>query len=133
MNADNEGKNPGEDGFGDGNVKVKKEETVKVEETDDIEENEEAKETDYCSICESDPCIISELDDMLNEILIEYRDTKTNREIRYCMYTDSIRYIHGYLGKGNRKKVPKCLEKRIHSLAPDEEYTGFIPSLEQTE
>ena len=131
MNTDNGGKSPDSDGLGEESIKVKKEET---EETEETEENEETVHgSDYCSFCEIDPCIITELDDMLNEILMEYRDSKKNRQIRYIMYTESIRYIHGYLRKGNRKKVPKCLEKRIHSLAPDKEYTGFIPSVEQTE
>ena len=74
-----------------------------------------------------------ELKDRLNAILMAYHDSKTNKQIRYCMYTDSVKQMHGYLGKGTRKKVPKCLEKRIHSLAPDKEYTGFIPSQEQIE
>ena len=125
MSTDNGGKNPDSDGLGKDIIQVKEEETQEDEETVDA--------SDYCGFCECDPCIITELDDMLNAILMEYRDSKSNREIRYCMYTDSIRYIHGYLGKGNRRQVPKCLEKKIHSLAPDEEYTGFIPSQEQTE
>ena len=119
MSTDERGETPDKHGSGQDVKQVKKEEAE--------------EQSDYCCFCESDPCVVTELEDMLNEILMEYRDSKSNKEIRYCMYTDSVRYMHGYLGRGNRKRVPKCLEDRIHYLAPDEEYTGFIPSQEQFE
>ena len=43
------------------------------------------------------------------------------------MYTNSTRAIHGRsLGKGARKKLPQCLQRKIHALAPDKGYTGCI-------
>ena len=119
MSTHERGKTPDKHGSGHDVKQVKKEEPE--------------EQSDYCYYCERDPCIITELDDMLKEILMEYREEKTNRQIRYIMYTECIRYLYGYLGKGNRRKVPKCLEERIHSLLPDKNYTGFIPSKEQTE
>ena len=32
------------------------------------------------------------------------------------------------LGKGVRKKLPSCVQMRIHKMTPDDKYTGFIPS-----
>ena len=119
MSTEVKAENLGGDGSGQKGGAVKK------------EEPDEASEV--CQFCEQEPCLVVELNDLLNSILWNYSDTKTNKQIRYCMYTDCTSYMHGYLGKGNRKKVPKCLEDRIHFLAPDKEYTGFIPSNEQVE
>ena len=81
--------------------------------------------SDYCEFCESDPCVIVDLQEVLSSILNSYRDDKTNKQIRFMMYRDSVRFIHGSLGKGVRKKLPACVQAKIHSMVPDEVYTGF--------
>ena len=98
-----------------------------------VKNEESVDHTDYCSACENEPCLVLEFDGMLNAMLQEYRDVKTNKEIRHAMYTSAVFRIHGPLGKGVRRKVPNCLEDRIRSLAPDKEYKGFVPSQEETE
>ena len=43
------------------------------------------------------------------------------------MYANSVKAIHGPgLGKGVRKRLSRCLENKIRSMAPDKKYTGFI-------
>ena len=82
--------------------------------------------TDVCSYCGNHPCVLEDLDEMLISIVDTYKDWKTNKQIRYKMYSDSTRVIYGSgLGKGVRKKLPHCVQKRVHSLAPDEKYVGF--------
>ena len=98
-----------------------------------VKDEESVGHTDYCCVCENEPCLVVDLDGMLMAMLQEYRDDKTHKEIRYLMYTNSIFRLHGRLGKGNRRKLPTCVEDKIRSLAPDDEYKGFVPSQEGTE
>ena len=80
-----------------------------------------------CIHCGNQPCVVTELEPMFTSILQTYGDIKSNKQIRFQMYSDTIRYIHGPgLGKGVRKKPPHCVVKTIHSMAPSDKYTGFI-------
>lgn len=82
--------------------------------------------TDFCDDCERDPCVLVELQEVLSSILDSYRDEKTNRQIRFMMYQDAIRFIYGSgLCRYNRKRAPACVERRIRSMLPDVTYTGF--------
>ena len=64
---------------------------------------------------------------MLVSVLETYGEIKSKKQIRFQMYSDTIRYIHGPgLVKGVRKKPPNCVVKTIHVMAPSEKYTGFI-------
>ena len=76
-----------------------------------------------CCLCDRQPCLLVALDPML-ESLLKTLDG-SNRYLRHQMYVFSTKVIHGYLGQGNRRKLPDCVEERIHSLAPDTHYTGF--------
>ena len=82
-----------------------------------------------CTYCGNHPCFLSELEPLLSSIMDAFGDLKSNKEIRFLMYKDSVKVIYGTgLGKGVRKRLPSCVQKHIHKLAPDDKYTGFIPS-----
>jgi hypothetical protein len=89
---------------------------------------------DVCNHCDSEPCVVFELEEMLLSLLECYRDIKTKKQIRFAMYRDSVKHIHGPgLGKGVRKKLPQCLQRKIHSIVPDDKYTGFMEYKEDKE
>jgi hypothetical protein len=53
---------------------------------------------------------------------------KTNKEIRFALYSYMSKVLHGYLGKGNRRKLPDCVTREVHDSYPKkngETYTGF--------
>ena len=73
------------------------------------------------------------LHEMLKTLLDSQCDYKTNRQIRFSMYVNSVKTIHGPgLGKGVRKRLSCCLENKIRSMAPDKKYTGFIAGKNST-
>ena len=62
---------------------------------------------------------------MFVAIMQVYQD-KTHKQLRFKMYTESVKSIHGSgLGVGVSKRIPRCVQKLIRSLAPDNEYTVF--------
>ena len=100
-------------------------------------ENEVKKEEDKatedveseCKHCGNHPSILRELDPLLVSIIETYGEWKTNKQVCFHMYMETVKVIFGpALGKGVRKKLPSCVQMQIHEMAPDEKYTGFIPS-----
>ena len=88
-----------------------------------------ARYPDLCIHCQEDPCVAVGLSSMLNTIQYTYMGWKTNKQVRFIMYTECVKSIHGpCLGKGVRRKLPKCLQQKIRILAPDDKYTGFKES-----
>ena len=56
-----------------------------------------------------------------------YGGWKINKQIRVLMYSGTIKTLYRPdLGKGARKKIPHCIQKKKHSFALDDAYTGFI-------
>ena len=91
-----------------------------------VKEEDLSESTDLCTICGYDPCVRLELEEMLISIVQSYNDVKANKQIRFCMYTSVVRHIHSCnLRKGVKKKIPDCVQLKIHDLAPDKEYTGY--------
>ena len=87
-----------------------------------------------CHLCQVTPCL---LDQGLYEALEkEYEyvmecDTEnviTNKEVHFKLYRTATRWIHGYLGRGNRRQLPACVVGEIKDLASEAggAYTGFI-------
>lgn len=82
-----------------------------------------------CGFCNETPCVITGCYDMLCQL----GDSKqsigmSNREIRFELYREATRFLHGFLGKGNRRQLPLCVIGEIHDLYPAEKgtkYTGF--------
>ena len=83
-------------------------------------------------------------DDMLNQdyeeekpSLMQYMATmgdemkesgSDNKAIRFALYSVASRFVHGTLGKGNRKPLPQCVQTEIRDCYPahiGESYTGF--------
>ena len=109
------------------------EETVlEISSNDGVEDaapnEEDTDETvDVCPECGSDPCVVVELEEMLQDMRDLYMGWKTNKQTRFLMYRECSNHIHGTgLGKGVRRKLPNCVENRIRSMVPDENYTGFL-------
>ena len=107
------------------------------EETDVVEATEENEEEDVieleCKHCGNYPCWEIELGPVLTDLRDTYGSWKTNRQMRYLMYTESVTHIFGTaLGKRNRKKLPVCVSRVIKEMYPDKEYTGFISSPQDT-
>jgi hypothetical protein len=44
------------------------------------------------------------------------------------MYRHMTRRLHGQLGKGNRRPLPKCFTQGLRELFPSDDYVGFKPS-----
>ena len=97
-----------------------------VDKSSPVKEEDVSEPTGLCTICGQDPCIRLELEEMLVSIVQTFRGVKSNKQIQFYIYTNAVRYIYGgSLGKGVRKKILDCLQRMIHALAPDKEYTGF--------
>ena len=97
-------------------------------------EEDTAEDTDFCVHCNSDPCVVVALEEMLEFTRDHYMGWKTNRQIRFIMYRESVQRLYGMgLGKGVRKKLPDCVENKVRSMLPDDNYTGFIDSSDVTE
>ena len=90
------------------------------------DEETTGNEDKVCKYCGYEPCVVLELRGMLEAMVQEYSGEKTNKQIRYKMYTDSVKHVYGSgLGVGVRKRLPHCVQKVIRGLAPDKKYTGF--------
>ena len=71
MNSDEDKNTTGGDDSGHDGSLVKKEDF--------------SEQPDFCSFCENDPCIIKEIGEMLNAILLTNHDSKGNKQICFCM------------------------------------------------
>lgn len=89
-----------------------------------------------CSWCNVEPCLLDH--GLYEAIETEYEylkecDTEnvlTHKEIRFKLYRTATRWIHGHLGRGNRRELPGCVVSEIKDLAHETGglYTGFIES-----
>ena len=99
---------------------------------DGIEDDVCDHSANVCNDCGNQPCVVKELEEILLSLFHTYEGWKSKKQIRFRMYSDSIKFLHGPgLGKGVRKKLPSCLQRHIHRLVPDEKYTGFKPTTEE--
>ena len=82
-----------------------------------------------CRHCGNHPCFGIEMEPFLITIVDTYSDCKTNKQLRFMMYSAATKHIHGPgLGKGVRKKLPNCVSDLIRSMSPSDIYTGYIES-----
>ena len=93
-----------------------------------------------CRHCQESLClwrlyesdIIGEVDSSnscLSTIMVDGVDD-SHRQMRRKCYRIFIVLHYGYLGRGNRKRIPRCVMNGIRSYYPDsnENYIGFMPT-----
>ena len=68
----------------------------------------------HCGHCEADPCHVDKFRDMLESFAVTF-DQETSPNV--CRR----RAVHGFLGRGNRVVVPKCVAEFIRDMFPDPE------------
>ena len=90
---------------------------------------EGAEEDKTCEHCKANCCLAIEMQTMLLSLRKCYGRRSDNKKVRFKMYSDAVKYIHGPgLGKGVHKKLPDCVSRFIRRLATDEKYTGYVES-----
>ena len=84
-------------------------------------------EISVCPHCFVDPCWGKEIEPVLLSLVKVYGGMMENRKLRFKMYFEAVKFIHGTcLAKGMRKELPACVTRLIWRLAPDKFYTGFV-------
>lgn len=87
-----------------------------------------------CQFCNSTPCLLEQ--GLYEELVLAYElgldpadmsSLATNKQVRFRLYRYAINWIHDYLGKGNRRQLPQCVQTEIRDLAPESSgiYVGF--------
>ena len=82
-----------------------------------------------CEECDCSPCIWSENKEQIqhdNSYLLSENDT--NKQRRFYAYKQMVYALHGHLGKGQRRELPKCVVEGIRMLWPENnkrKYVGF--------
>jgi hypothetical protein len=83
----------------------------------------------FCMECGYTPCIVLQEYNNITEIGETHEEMgKSNNEIRFALYGYMSKALYGYLGKGNRRKLPGCVIREVHDSYPEkdgETYTGF--------
>jgi hypothetical protein len=82
-----------------------------------------------CIMCGYTPCVfLQEYDTVMDICMMHEMLGKSNKQICFELYRYMVRVIYGYLGKGERKKLPECVIQEIHDHCPNpdgEDYVGF--------
>jgi hypothetical protein len=90
---------------------------------------------DFCDLCNGTPSdwsLYGQLivDSIQGTITTSHSTdlSSINKSRRFAAYQMYTRVKHGYLGKGNRTPLPKCVTDYIRSNFPDKEncYVGFL-------
>ena len=102
------------------------------------EEGESPLLTQKCDLCGETPCFLNQVVEgsggkTMHEVFIGDKGDEMmeqgvpNHEICHALYCDATTFIHGYLGKGNRKQLPACVQGEIRDSFPSKDglYTGF--------
>jgi hypothetical protein len=80
------------------------------------------KEKEECTVCDGDPCHLecmrAQFDDWVDDCPT---DVFCNKEIRCALHRRSSEFLHGKLGYGNGKPLPRCVEKCIKDTHPEED------------
>jgi hypothetical protein len=91
-----------------------------------------ARDECMCSDCGYSPCVFLQEYETITAICDEHDESEcTNNQMRFKLYRYMTRILFGYLGKGERRKLPPCVIREIHDHFPkshDEEYVGFLES-----
>jgi hypothetical protein len=90
-----------------------------------------------CEFCKQNPCFLEQIDPLLDEendlqfVLGQVGDEMMEAEIetksiRYQLYKIAATFVHGKLGKGIRKPLPKCILGEIQDSFPAAKGTGYV-------
>ena len=80
-----------------------------------------------CRHCNLFPCVLNrECDNMLAIASNLQEEGKTNKEIRFALYTHFSQVYHGHLGAGNRMPLPTCVVGEIRDHYPKDEGTEYV-------
>ena len=91
--------------------KMEKEELLITEDKESTVGEEAMKKCDDCRYCDNHPCVGDDLKPMFVSIVETYSGIKTNKQMRFIMYSDATKSVHGTcLGKGVRKRLPYCVQ-----------------------
>lgn len=101
------------------------------------EEDYDEDDPNLCPLCENSPCIWNqEVENIaaFTDPMMESGDY-SHRQIRFKVYQYMINKQYGYLGKGVRRELPKCVTDEIHDTWPqsDGTYTGLKQSADDKE
>ena len=100
---------------------------VVVEESGEDAGSGGGDESSFCPHCFVDPCWEEEIVPVMLSLVENYGGYMENRKLRFKMYCEAVKIIHGTcLGKGVRKEFPACVTRLIRRLAPDKSHTGFV-------
>ena len=86
---------------------------------------------DYCLWTRYEECIVQEVEtNSSDSTLREYAINLSHRMQRKRCYKIFVAMHHGYLGKGQRRKIPKCVMNGIRNryLDSDDNYMGYKSS-----
>lgn len=108
------------------------------EEEDAIDEETYRKNHSVCLICGGTPCdwtnykdeVIFQMELYITNCCLVSEEELTQRRIRKVGYKTFTMEKYGFLGQGNRVKVPDCVTFEIRKLYPEEdsdEYMGYKP------
>ena len=92
------------------------------------EESFEEDDPDLCAHCNKAPCIWDQEVDNIAAFTDPMMESGVpHRQIRFQVYQYMTHKEYGFLGKGNRRELPKCVVDEIHDTWPqsDGKYTGF--------
>lgn len=90
-----------------------------------------ARESTKCKYCGLSPCVVDrEYPNMMSIGEYMKKEGHRNNEIWYALYGYMSQAYNGYLGRGNRKQLPICVEGEIKDHYPkgkdDPDYVGFV-------
>ena len=85
-----------------------------------------------CRHCGLFPCVVErEYNNMIAlGTEMEEDEGRSRKEVRFVLYNYFSHVYNGYLGRGNRKKLPVCVTSEIkdhYPADPGTNYVGFIP------
>ena len=86
-----------------------------------------AFKNEACVFCYRKPCIIRTEHDTLRAIGDSMEVSgHSPRSIRHRLYRHVTGILHGHLGPGVRKKLPRCIHCKIMEMYPNEDGTDFV-------
>ena len=82
----------------------------------------------YCDRCKEGDVCFGEVAIVATDLWLETQNNKKpNNKIRNRCYKEATSLIHGFLGAGNRERLPTCVVDSIRQAYPDDNasYMGY--------